>query len=399
MMAQKQARKSFDDYLSTFSEIDVHDFMGDAAPGTNPQKDPDGPTKAYELPLDLIDEDPNQPRTDFSEDEKFQDMVRSISVRGVKTAISVRDNPDRPGRYIINHGAQRFRASRIAGRNTIPAHIDNDYTEFDQLVENVQRRDLSPYEIGAFLHRLLKAGKHSQAEIGKLIGKSKTYINKHLAFVNPPQDLIPVFRDYIKDAQVGAELRRMHLLNPEEVMQWLNDYGLRKDEDGRPISLSMSVLSDLKRFLNREKIAALSSNGSNAPVDAQTLKERKQGIDKRLQTLSGQRQESAPPQDLDYPAIRSDLTDTADVAEEEIQANRPASDPVPEVTKVSANGRFALNNGSSVCLMVEYRKQGAVLDLGRKPSKPGRVFLRYLDGDMAVEVDLKKVKLTDLIIE
>jgi len=66
---------------------------------------------------------------------------------------------------------------------------------------------------------------------------------------------------------------------------------------------------------------------------------------------------------------------------------------------VSANGKFALNNGSSVCLMVEYRKQGAVLDLGRKPSKPGRVFLRYLDGDMAVEVDLKKVKLTDLIIE
>ena len=128
-MAQKQARKSFDDYLSTFSEIDVHDFMGDAAPGTNPQKDPDGPTKAYELPLDLIDEDPNQPRTDFSEDEKFQDMVRSISVRGVKTAISVRDNPDRPGRYIINHGAQRFRASKIAGRNTIPAHIDNECTE------------------------------------------------------------------------------------------------------------------------------------------------------------------------------------------------------------------------------------------------------------------------------
>jgi len=69
------------------------------------------------LEMDLIDEDPHQPRTEdnpgFS-NESLEELSASIKLRGVKTPISVRDNSDAPGRYIINHGARRFRG-RVPG--------------------------------------------------------------------------------------------------------------------------------------------------------------------------------------------------------------------------------------------------------------------------------------------
>jgi len=74
-------------------------------------------------------------------------LAASIELRGVKTPISVRDNPATPGRYLINHGARRFRAARRAGKTAIPGFIDNDHLEADQIVENLQRDELAAREI------------------------------------------------------------------------------------------------------------------------------------------------------------------------------------------------------------------------------------------------------------
>jgi ParB family chromosome partitioning protein len=65
-----------------------------------------------QLDIDLIDEDPKQPRTANNPgftDESLRELSASIRLRGVKTPISVRTNPDVSGRFIINHGARRFR--------------------------------------------------------------------------------------------------------------------------------------------------------------------------------------------------------------------------------------------------------------------------------------------------
>jgi len=94
------------------------------------------------LPLELIDEDPDQPRTagnsGFSP-ESIAELGATIKTRGVKSPISVREHPKAPGRYLINHGARRFRASKWAGKTTIPAFLDADYTNDDQVIENLQR--------------------------------------------------------------------------------------------------------------------------------------------------------------------------------------------------------------------------------------------------------------------
>ncbi|MCL6484557.1 MAG: ParB/RepB/Spo0J family partition protein, partial [Janthinobacterium lividum] len=68
-----------------------------------------------ELPLELIDEDPLQPRSAANPGftaHSLSELAASIHLRGIKTPISVRRHPERPGRYIINHGARRYRAER-----------------------------------------------------------------------------------------------------------------------------------------------------------------------------------------------------------------------------------------------------------------------------------------------
>ena len=110
---------------------------------------------AMMISIDLIDEDPNQPRTIFN-DESLQELADTIRERGVKSPISVRETSD--GRYMINHGARRYRASKLAGKTSIPAFIDNDYTNVDQLIENIQRDNLAPMDIARFIESELNRG-------------------------------------------------------------------------------------------------------------------------------------------------------------------------------------------------------------------------------------------------
>ena len=365
---------------------------------------PSTPSKAFDLPLDLVDEDPNQPRTEFAEDEHFMDMVSSITLRGVKTPISVRVNPDKPGNYLINHGAQRFRASLKAGKTTIPAHIDNDYTELDQLVENVQRKDLSPHEIGAFLYRMTTKAGRSQSEVAKLIGKPQQYISRHLAFVNAPEELVPVLREHVRDAKVAAELRKLHLLKRDAVMAWLQNYGIRHDDQGKPLPLSMPMMADLRSYLAREE-----DELRNTPSpDRERFEVRQQAVAKRLQTMGRHRSVEDEPSNEDqhgsvspseeYPED-SDSTDNncaANPPQESTKVEESSPSPPSNNEERLADTWFALEAGLRVNIIVEHCKHRAMVDLRRKPSKPHRIFLQYLDDRTAVEVDQKNIRVLSI---
>ena len=58
----------------------------------------------------------------------------------------------------INHGERRWRASKVAGKKQIPAFIDNDYSDDDQVIENIQRNDLTAREIAVHIGRKLAEG-------------------------------------------------------------------------------------------------------------------------------------------------------------------------------------------------------------------------------------------------
>lgn len=179
-----------------------------------------------ELPLDLIDEDPHQPRTadnpGFSV-ESIAEIGETIKARGVKSPISVRENQEEPGRYLINHGARRYRGSKWAGKSTIPAFVDNDYNEADQVIENLQRNDLTAREIADFIGRELAKGK-KKGDIAKVIGKSPAFVTQHVTLLDLPDPIAVAFNSgRAADVTVINELVTAYKKNPEEVSVWLSD--------------------------------------------------------------------------------------------------------------------------------------------------------------------------------
>ena len=192
----------------------------------------DAPTTAansggpLQLDIDLIDEDPNQPRTANNPgftDESLHELSASIRLRGVKTPISVRDNPDVPGRFIINHGARRFRGSKRAGKDVIPGFIDNDYNEADQVVENLQRNELTAREIADFIGRELAKG-IKKIEIAKAISKSPAFVTQHITLLDLPDPIAEAFNSgQVKDVTVVNELVTAYKKKPQEVSDWLGD--------------------------------------------------------------------------------------------------------------------------------------------------------------------------------
>ncbi len=182
--------------------------------------------RPLDLPMELIDEDPNQPRTEDNPgfaDESLDELAASIRLRGVKTPISVRENPNAPGRYIINHGARRFRGSKRADMPTIPGFIDNDYNEADQVVENLQRNELTAREIADYIGRELAKG-IKKGEIAKAISKSPAFVTQHVALLDLPDPIADAFNTgRVKDVTVVNELVTAFKTKPQEVKDWLGD--------------------------------------------------------------------------------------------------------------------------------------------------------------------------------
>jgi len=200
--------------------------LGDLAGLLTKSQTTDDNLKLQEISLDLIDEDPNQPRREdnpgFSV-ENLEELASTIRLRGVKSPISVRVNPAVDGRYLINHGARRYRASKLANKNTIPAFIDNDYNKADQVIENLQRDELTAREIADFIGRELARNKKKIA-IAKEIGKSPAFITQHATLLDLPEPIAKAFNSgRCKDVTVINELVTAYKQNLHAVTDWLVD--------------------------------------------------------------------------------------------------------------------------------------------------------------------------------
>lgn len=196
--------------------------------------------KASEIAMELIEEDPNQPRTHFDQ-SSLEEMAGTIALRGVKTPISVRPHPEHEGRFIINHGARRFRASGIAGKTTIPAFVDADYTEADQVIENLQRDALTAREIADFIGREL-AKKVKKGDIAKAIGKSPAYVTQHATLLDLPDPISEIFQsERCRDVTLINELVGLYKKHADGVTEWLAD----EEQE-----ITRGTVRLLKEFLN-----------------------------------------------------------------------------------------------------------------------------------------------------
>jgi ParB family transcriptional regulator, chromosome partitioning protein len=161
------------------------------------------------VPIADIDEDPDQPRVEF-DDEPLKELAATIAERGVRSPVSVRPHPRDPGRWVLNYGARRLRASKLIGLSEIPAFVDKATDSYDQVIENEQREGLKPLELALFVKRELGKGV-SQAEIARRLGKSQTYITFVRAMIDPPSWLMEVYSSgKCRNAAQLYELRRLH---------------------------------------------------------------------------------------------------------------------------------------------------------------------------------------------
>ncbi|HJD08407.1 MAG TPA: ParB/RepB/Spo0J family partition protein [Candidatus Ligilactobacillus faecavium] len=155
--------------------------------------------KVEELQLDEIRPNPYQPRKNFDE-ENLKDLSDSIRKNGVFQPIIVRKSSVMG--YEIIAGERRFRASKLAGKDSIPAivrAIDDEQMMEVAVLENLQREDLSPLEEAEAYSTLMKNLKITQSELSERLGKSRPYIANYLRLLDLPREV----KTFVQDGKLS----------------------------------------------------------------------------------------------------------------------------------------------------------------------------------------------------
>jgi ParB family chromosome partitioning protein len=167
---------------------------------------PDSPTRSVGVrivPVDHIEPNPEQPRMVF-EPAALDELAASIREHGVLQPILVR--PLGPNTYQIVAGERRWRASRLAGLETIPAlieDIDDDTALEIAIIENLQREDLTPLDEAAMYDRMVHEHGYSIRKLADKLGKDKGYLENRLRLADAPpeiRELVSLRKDSLSHA-------------------------------------------------------------------------------------------------------------------------------------------------------------------------------------------------------
>lgn len=167
---------------------------------------PDSPTRSVGVrivPVDHIEPNPEQPRLAFNQ-ETLDELAASIREHGVLQPILVR--PIGPNRYQLIAGERRWRASQLAGLETIPAlieEIDDDTALEISIIENLQREDISPLDEAAMYDRMVREHGYSIRKLADKLGKDKGYLENRLRLADAPaevRELVSLRKDTLSHA-------------------------------------------------------------------------------------------------------------------------------------------------------------------------------------------------------
>lgn len=209
---------------------------------------PDIRDAIQDLSLSDIITNPDQPRKIFSEDS-LQELSESIRSKGVIQPIIVEQSGSN---YIIVAGERRYRASRLAGKENIPAII-RDFTKEEKLeialIENIQREDLSPIEEAMAYRHIMDALSFNQQELANKVGKKRSTVANSLRLLNLPQDA----QDSVSSGSISSGHARaiLAVLNPADQKILLS----RIKNDGLSVREAEKMVEDLnkgKRIQNKE---------------------------------------------------------------------------------------------------------------------------------------------------
>jgi ParB family chromosome partitioning protein len=189
------------------------------------------------IPLSAIEPDPKQPRTSMGD---LDDLVHSIRDKGILEPILVRPLTSLDGGeggilYRIISGERRYRAAQEAGLYEVPA-IEMDVTDQEALeialIENLQRKDLTPFEEAEGYRMLGEAHGYTHEEISDAVGKSRTVVTESLSLLQMP----PRVRDTVQALGLTSKSLLLEVLkagDEEEMIDLLEEVarrGLNRDD-------------------------------------------------------------------------------------------------------------------------------------------------------------------------
>jgi ParB family chromosome partitioning protein len=191
------------------------------------------------IPLAAIEPDPGQPRSTMGD---LDDLVASIRDKGVLEPILVRPRPgdgDEEGPsgvlYRIISGERRYRAAQEAGLYEVPA-IEMEVTDEEALeialIENLQRKDLTPFEEAEGYRMLAESHSYTHEEISEAVGKSRTVVTESLSLLQMP----PRVRDTVQALGINSKSLLLEVLkagNEAEMIDLLEEVarrGLNRDD-------------------------------------------------------------------------------------------------------------------------------------------------------------------------
>lgn len=203
-------RRALGKGLEQLFSNEVIDFDNFEKKIVNETKDSD----IVEIPLTEIRSNPYQPRKEFDE-QSLREFADSIKEHGVIQPIIVKKSIKG---YEIIAGERRTRASKMAGKETIPAII-RDFTDQEMmeiaLIENIQREDLNPIEEAEALAKIIESNNMTQEEAAKKFGKSRSYITNILGLLSLPEKT----KKYVREGKISMGHARVlsKLSDPDQI--------------------------------------------------------------------------------------------------------------------------------------------------------------------------------------
>ena len=186
----------------------------------------DNSQRIVELNVELIDPNPFQPRTVFSDDELVE-LAETIEQHGLIQPIVVRKVGDR---YQLISGERRTRATKLAGLSTIKAQVydnldDKTMAEW-ALIENIQRVDLNPVEVAKSYQQLIDNHGYTHEDLAKIVGKSRSAITNSLRLLKLPAQVLSWIEEGKLNSGAARAICSDKVENAEELAKRIIDEGL-----------------------------------------------------------------------------------------------------------------------------------------------------------------------------
>jgi ParB family transcriptional regulator, chromosome partitioning protein len=211
-----------------------------------------------EIDINSIEVNPFQPRTTFNE-EALDELAASIRELGIIQPITVRLLEN--GKHQLITGERRFRASKRAGLETMPAYVRtaNDQSMLEMaLVENIQREDLDSIEVAISYQRLIDECSLTQESMSERVGKKRSTVANYLRLLKLPAEI-----------QAGIRMRKISMgharavISIESADEQVKIYNMIVEDD-----LSVRQVEDLVRALGENKNVVPVMNKTGKDDDA-----------------------------------------------------------------------------------------------------------------------------------